>query len=313
MASRKATRISFYSTFVFITLVLLLGTSIAAYAQQEYCEFDEKRLEEWFNAYAELNGFNEGNIFSVGFVSIQSGEEWYYNGDEWMHPASVYKVPVAMLLAEQEYAGEIEQDTVLANGKTVGMLEYLSLVMSDNESAEEIVFHLGGGVSDKCAPMAMKYADLPEDYYDKRFFTNSYYTARYISQVMQTLAKNPEQFPHVIDFLKEAEPEEYGRFMAEGREKAMKYGAATDSHGKSLNTCSGIIFTEEPVVVTVFLRQVWTFKDVMYDVGSMLADYADFLSGLEDAEQGSLIGHLKRSAKSAVFFKETASEYLIGH
>lgn len=42
---------------------------------------------------------------SVGYYYSATGDSWYYNGDKWFYPASMYKVPLVMLLAEKVHSG----------------------------------------------------------------------------------------------------------------------------------------------------------------------------------------------------------------
>ena len=278
------------------SVYIFSGSAFAA-GENEY--INEYRLQQWMDAYIKEHNLEaDGVTFSVGYCYLDTGDEWYYNGDKWLYPASLYKVPVAMLMAEQEASGLISQETVIGD-RTVEYLESTALVYSDNDSGHAMIDYLGGGFYDKCSEQTMIYTDLPEEYYDKMFFEHSDYTARYITKVFKKLYNDNEQFPHVIEYLKEAHPEGYGQLMADDYEKAMKYGAFTDAHNKMLNHCSGIIYTRKPIIVTVMTRQVHDFKQIMKEIGDYLVNYSQIIA---NSNNYSLLEKVKASAQAGAWF-----------
>ena len=238
---------------------------------------DAAELDRWMENFAAENKHDQaGRIFSVGFWYSGTGDSWYWNADEFMYSASLYKVPCAMLLAEKEAAGELKADSVL-NGTTLEFNESTSLIWSNNDSGHNMVFYLGGTLGDKCSTMAEKFADLPEDYYTDNFRDYSYYSARFMTQVMRTLyLGGDEAFPRLIDYLKQAQPEEYFNRDANVRQYdvAQKFGAYTEPNGNANNHCTAIIYTPTPIVVTVMTRNVVDYQDEIAAVGAHLAEYA---------------------------------------
>ncbi len=239
---------------------------------------DAEELNRWMEDFAAQNNHAQaGRIFSVGFWYSATGDSWYWNADEWMYSASMYKVPCAMLLAEKEAAGELTAESIL-NGTTLEYNESTSLIWSNNDSGHNMVYYLGGTLGDKCSTMAEKYADLPEDYYSDNFKEYSYYSARFMTQVMRTLyLGGDEAFPRLIGYLKQAQPEEYFNRDAAVRQQyevAQKFGAYTEPNGNSNNHCTAIIYTPSPIVVTVMTRNVPDYQDQIAAVGAHLAEYA---------------------------------------
>ena len=274
-----------------LTLLLLLGCVPAVYADdapavvggtEDSGLIDEAELNSWMEEYVAQNGLNgDYQVFSVGFCYTGTGDCWFYNADQWMYSASLYKVPVSMLLAEKEAAGELTQDTVIANqyaNGTLAHLESTALTFSNNDSGHALVEYMGGSYAGKCADQIVKFTSLPESYFTSDDFNNlSYYTARFMTHVMKTLYDGGEEaFPHVIEYLLDAQPGEYYN-SGNGPSSyaiAQKYGAFVEQNGNNNNHCAAIIYTPTPVIVVVMTKNVGDYQRRIAEVGSHLADYS---------------------------------------
>lgn len=237
---------------------------------------DEERLDQWMDDYVVQHGLNgDYQRFSVGFCYTATGESWYYDADQWMYSASLYKVPVAMLMAEKEAAGELTQESKVL-GYTLQYLESSALTYSNNDSGHAMVDYLGGTYLGKCSDLTIRFTDLPEDYFVEDFYQNSYYTARYMTQTMKTLYDGgDEQFPHVVEYLLPAQPDGYLNLSLKGRfELAQKYGSYQEPNGNQNNHIAAIVYTPTPVIITVMTRNVGDFQGRMAEVGAYLADYS---------------------------------------
>lgn len=208
---------------------------------------------------------------SVGYYYSATGDSWYYNGDKWFYPASMYKVPLVMLLAEKVYNGELTQDSQVYDG-VVGEIEEHILTYSNNDWAHAIRKYLGGDA--QWRQDAKKYAQLQEEDYDSDYLDYCYYNNRYMTQVMTTLYTQRERFPNVVECLLTAEPEGYYRItLGEQYEIAQKYGSFEDSRGVKFNHCTAIIYTPNPIVVTVMTSNVSRYEAAIAEIGQILADY----------------------------------------
>ena len=260
-----------------LCLVLLLSLfPAAALAEAEESLLDEERLDAWIKDFLTKNGVGGGNqIFSVGFCYTATGDCWYYNGDAFMYSASMYKVPVSMLLAEKEKAGLISQDTNLGGG-TLKYLETTALIHSDNNSGHAMLDYLGEDNSGKGSKLCMQYASLDKSYFDQDFFDYSYYSARFITQVMETLYQGGEErFPHVIEYMLQAQPDSYLNLSLSGKyDVAQKYGAFKERNGNDNNHITAIVYTPTPIIVTVMTRNVGDYQKLMAQIGSYLAEYS---------------------------------------
>ena len=221
---------------------------------------------------------------SVGFIYTRTGDAYYYNADDWMYSASMYKVCANMLLSEKmRDEGFGLSDTY--NGMTWEYLMSSSLVASNNDSGHYIVDYLGGTYSGKASDQAKKFApSLADDYYTQDFYDYSYYTARFMTEVMRTLYEGgDEQYPYVQSYMRQAQPDDYfHEKLGDRYEIEQKYGAFEEKTGNKLNHCTGIIYTPTPIIVTVMTRNVSAWMDKIGDISQFLADYSLELDLLPD-------------------------------
>ena len=282
-----------------MTILLLAATCTAAFAEAAPAEgaaaaapgadaqlpaaedsgiIDAAALQQWMDNFAQEHNLKQDYMrFSVGFWYSGTGDSWYYDADQWMYSASLYKVPVSMLMAEKEAAGELTLESVV-NGTTLEYLESTALVYSNNDSGHSMVSWLGGTYAGKCSDMTIKFTDLPDSYFDQDFYDVSYYTARYMTQVMRTLYQGGDaKFPHVLDYLKQAQPDDYYNRNAALKGSytiAQKFGAYEEGNGNNNNHCAAVIYTPNPIVVTVMTRNVGEYQNIIAEVGGHLAEYA---------------------------------------
>ena len=282
-----------------MTILLLAATCTAAFAEAAPAEgaaaaapgadaqlpaaedsgiIDAAALQQWMDNFAQEHNLKQDYMrFSVGFWYSGTGDSWYYDADQWMYSASLYKVPVSMLMAEKEAAGELTLESVV-NGTTLEYLESTALVYSNNDSGHSMVSWLGGTYNGKCSDMTIKFTDLPDSYFDQDFYDVSYYTARYMTQVMRTLYQGGDaKFPHVLDYLKQAQPDDYYNRNAALKGSytiAQKFGAYEEGNGNNNNHCAAVIYTPNPIVVTVMTRNVGDYQNIIAEVGGHLAEYA---------------------------------------
>ena len=260
------------------TAAAATGAEAALPAAEDSGIIDAAALQQWMDSFVQEHNLNQNYMrFSVGFWYSGTGDSWYYDADQWMYSASLYEVPVSMLMAEKEAAGELSQDTVV-NGTTLEYLESTALIYSNNDSGHSMVSWLGGTYSGKCSDMTIRFTDLPESYFEQDFYDVSYYTARYMTQVMRTLYQGGDaKFPHVLDYLKQAQPDDYYNRNAALKGSytiAQKFGAYEEGNGNNNNHCAAVIYTPNPIVVTVMTRNVGEYQNIIAAVGGYLADYA---------------------------------------
>lgn len=258
-----------------LCLCTLLACVPAAFADgtdaEEMKIFNDSEIENIIKDYLSSRSISAEKV-SIGFCYTATGDEWFMNGDEWIYPASLYKVPLMMLLAEKVSSGELTQESNIG-GMSVGQVEEYIIVYSNNDWAHTIRAYLGGDEAWRAE--AKKYARLSDADYSADYMTYCYFTARYITEVIETLYASPETFPNVIECMGQAKPGEYLRTNIEGQYTvAQKYGSYIEPNGTWNNHAAGIIYTPNPIIVTVMTRNVDNYNAVIGDIAELLTSYA---------------------------------------
>lgn len=243
-------------------------------AEPEMTIFDPDELQSMVDSFIqEYSGYGvKADNISFAYTYLATGETWFYNPDTWYYSASMYKVPLMMILAEKEANGELTQESDV-KGLTLAYAEESILVYSNNDYAHLMLNYLG---TDKEArEMYKQFSSLPDDYYDPDFIDYSYFTVRFMNDVMTTLYNAPERFPHIIDCLKRAQPTDYFHLYIDPElEVAQKYGSY-----KEFNNTSGIIYTPNPVILTVMTSNLARAELVIGEAAKMFVDYTYMLDG----------------------------------
>jgi hypothetical protein len=243
----------------------------------DYGILNPAELTKIVSDYCNAWGLNKSKI-SIGYCYLDTGDTWYYNGDTWYYSAETYKVPLLMILAEWEAAGSITQDTEF-KGLKLSQLENYTLVYNSNDYAHQVMNLIG--TDKECRQEYQKYSSLPEKYYSEDFYEYSYFTARFLTDVIKTLYYENERFPHIIDWMKQADQWKYfhGGLNAQ-YEVAQKFGTFTDKRGVAFNHCTGIVYTEHPFVLTVMTEGMGVTQNVLKD---MAVQFKNYTLGLDEA------------------------------
>ena len=304
-------------TALLTAVVLLCSLGVHAFASEAVSPaspavapalIDPAELQKMMDDFvAEYSLDKQSRSISVGFCYLKTGDTWYYNADKWYYSASMYKVPVAMLLAEWELAGEITPDTVFENQystNSLAELERRSLVNSDNNTGHAMVEWMGGTYAGKCADQIIKFTDLPKSYFNQDFFDYSYYNVEFYTQVLKTLYNNADQYPHVLDYMKQAQPNAYLRTNLEGKyDIAQKYGAFEEVKAnpvKNNNHVGGIIYTPNPIALTIMSVNMENFNKRIGDLAEMFTDYALELDEKVDAYEAEQVRLQQEEAERLV-------------
>ena len=294
---------------VLLVLCIFAGAALPAYADEadiaksengmeitpDYAEevrqmrgegiLDTEELDRMVEAYVEEHKINKKDV-SIGYCYLETGDEYYYNGDTWYYPGSVYKVPLMMLIAEKVSAGELDQE-----GDFMGMplrtVEEYILTYSNNDWAHNVRRWLHDGAGDQVwRKAAMGYADMDESYYVQDYTDYCYYSARYITKVLETLYYGGEErFPNVVPCMLNASPTNYFKLSDEMRKYdiAQKYGSYVDQIGNNWNCTVGIVYTEHPFALSVLTRDARSYEKAISDAVVMFTDYTLKVDGRLDA------------------------------
>ena len=272
-----------------VCLTLLGGTlscaegqiALSETPQEDYGILDPDALQQIVDDYCARKGLNKEDL-SVGFCYTATGDTWYWNGDAWYYSASMYKVPVMMILAERYREGLITDETKIS-GLTLAEANELILVYSHNDYAHAMMHYIGTDA--ECRTLYQQYAQLPTDYYVSDFYDYSYFTARFMTQVMQTLYNESERFPNVIEHLLLAQPGQYFKGGIKDVSIAQKYGNFKDSMGRQFTHDTGIVYTENPFILTIMTKNMGAADTVIAQFCGAFEDYAKSLDAQLPAYQ----------------------------
>ena len=235
------------------------------------------RVDALVRQYADAGAVKESEL-AIAYTYLATGDSWYRNPDMWFYSASIYKVPLMMIMAEKESKGEVDQQTDI-KGLPLAQVEKVVLVDSNNDYAHNTMSYLTG-LTDKKSfekgtrPMYQAYSSLPENYYHKDFVEYSYFTARFMNDVMSTLYNEQSRFPNIVGLLKQAMPDRYYHIkLGNTYEIAQKYGYFKDSRQTEWHNNTAIIYTPNPIVLTVLSADAKKGEQFMGDLAELFVNY----------------------------------------
>lgn len=249
-------------------IILLLAAAFltipcaAAEAEPEKV-LDEAEVQELMAPFIEKYGLDDTN-FGLAFLYTGTNESYLINGDVEMYSASMYKVPLCMIIAEKVSLGELEQDGYFGRIQ-VPVIEESCLISSNNDVAGAVYARLRPNV----AELLTQYSGLDADELPHRY-QDLFYTPRFMLNTLQTLYENPERFPNIMDCMLQAQPKNYfHRLLGDRYEIAQKYG--------QLNAVlhnAGIIYTPTPIILVVMTEHIDNNHDLIGELAVAFADYA---------------------------------------
>ena len=222
-------------------------------------------LIAWFIHHYDL----DADSFAVSFYCPATGERAAWNEDAYFLAASTYKLPLNMYYYEQEAAGVYSSSTIVGE-TTLSQAHMQSLLWSVNEVSEAMIYYLGSFYTYKKL-MTERYGGIPDDEYPMAFWGNNYYSTAFMVSTLTYLYEHLEDFPELVDYLKQAMSGYFLQKYSGDIPVAHKYGMVdTNLHDV------GILFTEEPCLVAIYthdyLRNVYG-EELIARLGKAFIDY----------------------------------------
>ena len=219
--------------------------------------------------------------FRLGYTYTGTNETWYYNGDVWSYSASVYKLPLMMMLAQKVANGELKQDDKVC-GVDLTYAETSVLTYSNNDYAHVMIHYFDSERDYR--EQQVKMSDVPVEDIPERYYVSSHFSPRFVIGVLRNLYENPDQFPNIVECLKAAMPGQYlSRTLGDKYEVAQKYGAY-----EQFNNIAGIVYMPHPIFIAINTTWVGNAEQVLADAGKLLADYTLTLDArLEEREMAA--------------------------
>ena len=234
---------------------------------------------------------------TLGYYNTVTGEEHYYGEDQYLVSASMFKIPLNMIVADKIHNGELTWDTEIS-GFTLGYLQYKSIVQSDNERAMTLMNYLGGYSLFKGLqiPYLGEGADPITDL-GWTYQTDNFYTPRQICSCLKMLYDEPDRFAGIVENMLEAEPFKYFRQYERRYPIAQKYGFVeqNEMYGvhSYVNDCA-IVYSDMPFIIVMFTDNIPQGYDVMGEYAVLMTDYTNFRLDEKRAEDERAAEQLAR-------------------
>ena len=228
-----------------ILLAVLIMLTCTAAAYEIPTDFTDRTLEDVVTEFREAYGMTEQN-FSLCYYNTVTGEEYAFNDTWFSIAASTYKLPLNMYFYEMQQSGEITGDTKITwTGQTLDYIHEQSIVNSNNELSEALMYYWGDHVSYK--QNMRKYFTMTDEEIHPSYWQANWYCTRMMMDCLKYLYENQDNFEELIGYMKRAMPGQYFQRGVPDYEVAHKYGSV-----QVYNNDVGIIYTPEPYLLAVY-------------------------------------------------------------
>ena len=215
---------------------------------------------------------------AITYYNTVTGEQHYHNADEYFISASLFKVPLNMILADTQSEDGISLDTEIW-GAPYSYYQWRTIAHSDNAAAVTLQEVMGGYVAFRDKQVKYLGSDPAEDLGEYVSHINNWYTARQLENALKMLYAEPERFPGILENMLIAHPYEYFKMFERRVPIAHKYGfveETVDYMSKLyLNDC-GVLYADQPVIVVLMTRDVTKAYDVIGEFATLMIDYTNF-------------------------------------
>lgn len=247
-----------------LAAALFFCAAPAARAEQTP-DFEGKTLEQIVDGFRAENGLDKSN-FSLCYYDTVTGESYRYNETKMMVAASTFKLPLNLYYYELQADGKISgSDRIPDSGTTLDECHRRSLVNSDNEVSIAMLYNLGNFSTYK--QLMRKYFTMTDGEIDPSYYGDNLYCTRMMIDCLQYLYERQDQFPEMIGYLKQAEPDAYFKRYVTDCEIAHKYGSFEGAENDT-----GIFYTKEPFLLAVYTQGV-VGEEICAEAGRLLYEY----------------------------------------
>ena len=221
----------------------------------------------YFRYYYNLNEDN----FACSFYSPETGEYCYYNDLTFMKAASTYKLPLNMYYYDQQAKG-IYTDSTYVGGTTLDNAHYLSLVWSDNDVSEAMIYYLGDFYTYKKL-MNENYGQLSDSELKSIYWSGNYYNTRFMMNTLIKLYWHMDSYSEMLNYMLQACPGEYLQLYSGDTLVAHKEGYF-EQHIHDV----GITFADCPFLIAVYTQDMPSDSDSYELIGRLNAAFISYQS-----------------------------------
>ena len=227
----------------------------------------EDTLETRVAQFMEENYLNEQN-FSMSYYNTVTGESYAFEDTHMMVAASTYKLPLNLYYYQQELAGEIAPDALIAGVYRLSDCHYQSLVWSNNEISEAMLYQIGSFQEYK--QTMRTFTDMTDDEIDPRYYSGNLYCTRMMMDALKYLYDHAADYEEMLSYMKEASPQNgYFRKYVTECEGAHKYGSFEGAENDT-----GIIYAGQPFLLAVYTQDV-AGEEICAKAARLMKDYTD--------------------------------------
>ena len=245
------------------SMLLALTTGVSA----ADAEPAEDTLEARVAQFMEENYLNEQN-FSMSYYNTVTGESYAFEDTHMMVAASTYKLPLNLYYYQQELAGEIAPDALIAGVYRLSDCHYQSLVWSNNEISEAMLYQIGSFQEYK--QTMRTFTDMTDDEIDPRYYSGNLYCTRMMMDALKYLYDHAADYEEMLSYMKEASPQNgYFRKYVTECEVAHKYGSFEGAENDT-----GIIYAGQPFLLAVYTQDV-AGEEICAKAARLMKDYTD--------------------------------------
>lgn len=201
-----------------------------------------KSLSEVVSDYLANRNISPRNVAFV-YKNQVTGEIQKMNDTNPMVAASTYKLPLALEVLDAVSEGKVSLNDMTEQGTVQEALDQ-ALIDSSNETAEALISYLGGFTD--FYNKIRKYGEGTLSIPTIRYNGNTS-TAKYFSNVLDYLYAQQDDYPLLIDDLKQASPTEYYRSYLPDENIIQKYG----QYNTAINAVA-IRFNATPYTIALF-------------------------------------------------------------
>ncbi len=257
-----------------LVLALCLGLLPGAFAESgEKIPYGELEWDELMERL--LADYNiKPEFVAAGYLNLETGEEHYLNGDDYMLTGSMYKVPLCMYFTEHLAAGDIDWSAYESHFTFEEKRDSV-LINSSNDDAIFLTNMIGGYTAFRKLTADYMGVDPDEELSHINNFEN-WYTAREFIHCLELLYREQERFPDIIETMQKAMPNRFFKLNEPRFKIAHKYGEWKDENGapSCLNDC-GLAFTKQPIAMVLFTRNQHNAEEFISAFATAMCEYTE--------------------------------------
>lgn len=262
---------------------------------------EPETLESRISAVISEYGLDTSSL-AVSYYVPSTGESYAYNDTTYMFAASTYKVPLNMWYYMQESAGNLSADSTVG-GYTLSYAHYLSIVYSDNDASEALLYAIGSYRLYKEALFTTfggeEYGSM--DLVDSQVYQDNVFPAKYMMNVMKYLYENQDQFTELLSYMSSSEQtNDFTNNVSQSVTVYQKQGWYTN-----VNNVVEIVCSDTPYLAVIMVddssgnsRTICSaINDIIYEYNQEMTTYAAELAA-EEARIAQLEAQASASAEA---------------